>query len=181
MTEASSPDSSQLGGGYAESHHDPGPTVEAVLAAATAGEACSHLVVLAGPPGVGKSAVGVRLLDLLRAAQPHVARATDQLVEGGLALDRERLIDASESQARALAERILAQPVLSDHQANLESRVTTAYRQILQRNPSGEEVTRALSHVHEQETDLSGADSTQRAWASFCQALLASSEFRYID
>ncbi|HJM65719.1 MAG: DUF1549 domain-containing protein [Roseibacillus sp.] len=85
------------------------------------------------------------------------------------------------AQARSLAERILAQPVLSDHQANLESRVTTAYRQILQRNPSREEVTRALSHVHEQEVDLSGADSTLRAWASFCQALLASNEFRYID
>lgn len=64
MTEASS-DSSRLGGGYAESRHHPGPTVEAVLAAATAGEACSRLVVLAGPPGVGKTAVGARLLELL--------------------------------------------------------------------------------------------------------------------
>ena len=75
-----------------------------------------------------------------------------------------------------MAEQILAEP-----QAHPASRVTAAYRQALQRDPSEKETTRALSHIDEQETDLSGADSTIRAWASFCQALLASNEFRYID
>ena len=56
---------SQLGGGYTESNPDPGPTVEAVLAAATAGAPSSHLVILAGPPGVGKSTVSSGLLELL--------------------------------------------------------------------------------------------------------------------
>ena len=80
------------------------------------------------------------------------------------------------SQALSLAERVLADP-----QASSASRVTAIYRQSLQRDPSEKEITRALSHVRDQEAELSGADSTIRAWASFCQALLASSEFRYID
>ena len=59
---------SQLGGGYAESSPDPDPTVEAVLAAAITGSPGSHLVVLAGPPGVGKSTVSRGLLELLPGA-----------------------------------------------------------------------------------------------------------------
>ena len=80
------------------------------------------------------------------------------------------------SQALSLAGRALADP-----QASSASRVTAIYRQSLQRDPSEKEITRALTHVREQEAELSGADSTIQAWASFCQALLASSEFRYID
>lgn len=55
---------SGLGGGYAESPPDPGPTVDAVLAAARPGSAAARLIVVAGPPGVGKSAVASRLADL---------------------------------------------------------------------------------------------------------------------
>ncbi len=60
-------DSARLGGGYAESEPDPYPTVAAVLEAACSGAATAHLVVLAGPPGVGKSeAAGVVLRSLPR-------------------------------------------------------------------------------------------------------------------
>lgn len=58
-------DVARLGGGYAESVPDPGPTAEAVLAAAAPGSPGARLVVVAGPPGVGKSAVATQLVELL--------------------------------------------------------------------------------------------------------------------
>ena len=58
-------DVSQLGGGYAESAADPLPTAAAVEAAARPGSAESRLVILAGPPGVGKSAVAAGLVAAL--------------------------------------------------------------------------------------------------------------------
>ena len=57
-------DVSRLGGGYAESTPDPGPTIQALLAAAHPGGPSARLSVLAGPPGVGKSAVGRALIEL---------------------------------------------------------------------------------------------------------------------
>jgi len=58
-------DVSQLGGGYADSLPDPEPTVQAVLQAARPGSPDAHLIVLAGPPGVGKSAAAARSVELL--------------------------------------------------------------------------------------------------------------------
>jgi hypothetical protein len=58
-------EASRLGGGYAESTPDPRPTVEALLRAARAGEAGSCLAILAGPPGVGKSTLAARLVELV--------------------------------------------------------------------------------------------------------------------
>jgi len=58
-------ESSRLGGGYAESRADPHPTVAAVLGAARPGGADSRLVAIGGPPGVGKTALAARLLDML--------------------------------------------------------------------------------------------------------------------
>lgn len=55
---------SRLGGGYAESRPDPGPTVEALLRAVRPGEAGACLGIIAGPPGVGKSSLAARLLGL---------------------------------------------------------------------------------------------------------------------
>ena len=57
-------DVSRLGGGYAESTPDPGPTSQALLAAAHPGGPSARLSVIAGPPGVGKSAVGRALIEL---------------------------------------------------------------------------------------------------------------------
>lgn len=58
-------DVAHLGGGYADSEPDPQPTVDAVLAAAHPGSPAARLIVVAGPPGVGKSAVAARLVELL--------------------------------------------------------------------------------------------------------------------
>ncbi|MCC7262870.1 MAG: hypothetical protein IT369_10145 [Candidatus Latescibacteria bacterium] len=55
---------SRLGGGYAESRPDPGPTVEALLRVVRPGAAGACLGIIAGPPGVGKSALAARLLTL---------------------------------------------------------------------------------------------------------------------
>ena len=57
-------DVAHLGGGYAESTPDPGPTIAALLQAARPGSPSSRLVVLGGPPGVGKTAVAQALLAL---------------------------------------------------------------------------------------------------------------------
>lgn len=53
-----------LGGGYAESAPDPGPTIAALRQAAWPGSPSSRLVVLGGPPGVGKTTVARALLAL---------------------------------------------------------------------------------------------------------------------
>ena len=57
-------DVTRLGGGYAESRAEAGPTVSAVLDAARAGSPEARLVIISGPPGVGKSAVCRRLMEL---------------------------------------------------------------------------------------------------------------------
>lgn len=57
--------SAHLGGGYAESEPDAAATLKAVLAAARSGAATSRLVLVAGPPGSGKSALASRLLSCL--------------------------------------------------------------------------------------------------------------------
>ena len=57
-------DVAHLGGGYAASAPDSGPTIAALLQAARPGSPSSRLVVLGGPPGVGKTAVAQALLAL---------------------------------------------------------------------------------------------------------------------
>lgn len=58
-------DSARLGGGYASASPDPQPTAQALLAAARSGEVAARLIVLAGPPGVGKSSVANALVNLM--------------------------------------------------------------------------------------------------------------------
>lgn len=65
-------------------------------------------------------------------------------------------------------------------------RVRTAYRAAFSRNPSPQEIQRAESFLQEVELTLvsSQPNDSQRtltAWTTFCQALLASSELRYLD
>ncbi len=77
----------RLGGGYAESEPDARPTVRAVLGAAAPGAPGARLVVVAGPPGVGKTALVARLLPVVpgslcvdkdAAAGPFVLEAARQ-------------------------------------------------------------------------------------------------------
>ncbi len=80
----------------------------------------------------------------------------------------------------------LATGVLELHQRNDSSSVRAIFRRILQRNPSESEVRRSLEHVKSIASSLEGSvtDSQRRriqSWASLCQALFATNEFRYID
>ena len=79
-------DSAQLGGGYAESNPDPHPTVAAVLAAASSGCASARLLILAGPPGVGKSTAATSILGYL----PHAIVVEKDLIASGFVLQAAR-------------------------------------------------------------------------------------------
>jgi energy-coupling factor transporter ATP-binding protein EcfA2 len=84
-----------LGGGYAESVHDAGPTVNAVLAAAQVGDPEARLVILAGPPGSGKSTLAQQLLRLL----PQVVCIDKDWTAGGFVLEAARQQGLDESEA----------------------------------------------------------------------------------
>jgi hypothetical protein len=59
----------------------------------------------------------------------------------------------------------------------------SAYRLTLARPATAKEIERATSYVHDYEAaarDEGVADPRSAAWSSFCQALLASAEFRYL-
>ncbi|MCA8988787.1 MAG: DUF1553 domain-containing protein, partial [Planctomycetaceae bacterium] len=56
--------------------------------------------------------------------------------------------------------------------------VELAYQQILGRNPRPEERKRADTYLKQTQTELK---DEVRVWASFCQALLMTNEFRYVD
>ena len=76
------PASAALGGGYAASKPDAGPTVKAVLDAARAGARDSTLVVVGGPPGVGKSTAVEAAVSL----SPEALWLDKDLVAGGFVL-----------------------------------------------------------------------------------------------
>ena len=57
--------SAQLGGGYSQSQPAPQPTIEAVLEAATPGSFAARLIIIGGPPGVGKTTLMAGLKKLL--------------------------------------------------------------------------------------------------------------------
>lgn len=64
--------------------------------------------------------------------------------------------------------------------------IRTAYRRIFAREPGGQEIQRSIEFLREAEAalcsnELSNEARRQTAWAAFCQALLASNEFRYLD
>ena len=75
-------------------------------------------------------------------------------------------------QARGFA-KVVVQAAADD-----EARVRLAFRRALNREPNSEELQQAIELV---ESTVSELDSAEQAWASFCQALLVTNEFRYVD
>jgi hypothetical protein len=76
-------------------------------------------------------------------------------------------------QAKATAQRLLAAKDLDDL-----GRVDLAYRIFYARYATLPEKERALKYLAAASQDLSGKQAD--AWASYCQALIASAEFRYL-
>jgi hypothetical protein len=77
-------------------------------------------------------------------------------------------------QAKATAERLLASKDVADDTA----RIDLAYRTFYARSPSMPEKERALKYLAATAQDLGGKPAD--AWASFCQVMIASAEFRYL-
>ncbi len=74
---------------------------------------------------------------------------------------------------------------LSDHllrdQRDDAGRIRAAYRLTLGRAATAAETERAVRYLVDYAANVSNASRAgEEAWASFCQALLASAEFRYI-
>ena len=84
-------------------------------------------------------------------------------------------------QASRFAARLLAKSVLDD-----ADRIREGYHCALKREPSTAELKRAIDLVKSVENDLRASVSDPevrhtKTWSAFCQALLASNEFRYIE
>jgi len=84
-------------------------------------------------------------------------------------------------QSHEFAKTMLAQPAADDRQ-----RVEAAYARALGRQPSSAEAGRVLSFIEDYDQALAETESDAEkrraaAWASFCQTLFASTEFRYLD
>ena len=61
-------------------------------------------------------------------------------------------------------------------------RITQAFLLMTSREPSADELTSSLRFIEEQSKEFGGTDeSRQRAWADFCQMLLASNLFLYTE
>ncbi len=68
--------------------------------------------------------------------------------------------------------------LVMDATAADDGRVRFAWNQALAREPSADEVQQALDLVR---STKSAVNAEELAWASLCQALLATNEFRYVD
>ena len=84
-------------------------------------------------------------------------------------------------QSRHFSERLLAVGDLGD-----SARVAMAFRIALNREPSAKESAESTDFVKRSESVIESAEKNKeqirvRAWAAFCQALLASAEFRYVE
>lgn len=80
----------------------------------------------------------------------------------------------------------LAQRLLIDDSHDEARKIIEGYRLVLQREPTPYEVGRAKNYIVAIQSQLrrdsiSDEHSTLKAWASWCQALLASNEFRFVD
>ncbi|MDA7916574.1 DUF1553 domain-containing protein, partial [Verrucomicrobia bacterium] len=73
---------------------------------------------------------------------------------------------------------LFSEKLLSGNCTDQAERIQEAYNETLNRDPDPEELTIAMKLV---QTTYTIVGSEQQAWASLCQALLASNEFRYVD
>jgi hypothetical protein len=80
---------------------------------------------------------------------------------------------------------LFAVKLLEEASGDTATRVRWAYRRTLQRDATQEELNRAIELVKRTQTELDSrilkADRETGAWATLCQGLLASNEFRYVD
>ncbi|MDG2391498.1 MAG: PSD1 and planctomycete cytochrome C domain-containing protein [Planctomycetaceae bacterium] len=67
---------------------------------------------------------------------------------------------------------------LINHSPEKQARVYQAYRRTLARDPSPQEIARALELLRLTNIEL---NSEEKSWASLCQSLMATNEFRYVD
>ena len=79
-----------------------------------------------------------------------------------------------------------ANVIFNSKQKTDAARITMAYNRALARNPQRKEIKRAKQYLQTMNTELSRSNPDkkirmQKVWASFCQALLASNEFRYVE
>jgi hypothetical protein len=80
-------------------------------------------------------------------------------------------------QARSMAQRLLGDDKMDD-----ASRVARAYQMAFARPPTDAERERAVGYIRKTLESMSKEKNAPlSAWASFCQALLASAEFRYVE
>ena len=73
---------------------------------------------------------------------------------------------------------MFARKILSEVPGDDKARVKHAYQSALNRDPEPEELYRAIELVNTTQKEVA---SKEKAWASLCQALLVTNEFRYID
>ena len=120
------------------------------------------------------------VLDLFDFAEPSLivaARDVTNVPSQALYLMNNSFVRA---QAAALAQRVLAAPI------TYPERIRLAYQLALSRPPAERELARAQQFLLGEARGLipvkagSKADAADGAWSAFCQALLASAEFRYL-
>jgi Protein of unknown function (DUF1553)/Protein of unknown function (DUF1549) len=127
-------------------------------------------------------------LPLLRGLTPRALEVFDFAEQGMVTGSRDATTVATQAlyllndpfvrqQAQALAER-LSQRKLDEHDL-----IQSAYRWTLGRTTTPKETERAMTYLAEYEAEVRSADANNArtaAWTSFCQAILASAEFRFV-
>jgi len=75
----------------------------------------------------------------------------------------------------------LARQLLEDQSADDAGRTRLAYRRVLSRIPSADEIDAGLTYVAAYRERFGDKADRAAAWASYCRILLASNEFIYVD
>jgi len=75
----------------------------------------------------------------------------------------------------------MAARLLTDKQLTNSDRINMAYELALTRSASADEMASAEEFIKKCLEQLTGEDKQTAAWASLCQALFASAEFRYLE